>query len=354
MEYITEICSLSDTSANEEIYERAAEIIKSGSLVAFPTETVYGLGGDATYPDAARKIYAAKGRPGDNPLIIHVAAPEDADKYAVTTELYYRLARRFMPGPLTVIMPKRDIIPYEVTGGLDTVAVRCPGSQYAREFIKHCGVPIAAPSANLSGSPSPTTAKHVYDDMCGRIPMILDGGPCEIGLESTVISLDGDGCKLLRPGAVTEDMLLEVCSHVEVARAVIDPSAAGDKPASPGMKYKHYSPKAEFTLVEGDTEAICRYLRSMASHGSVGVICADRLSETYAATGATTLTYGSDETGADLSRSLFSLLRRADELKLSSVVARAVPPQGEYMALYNRMIRAAGCRVVRLGASDNY
>lgn len=354
MEYITEICCLSDPSANGEIYERAAEIIKSGGLVAFPTETVYGLGGDATHPAAAKKIYAAKGRPGDNPLIIHVAASGDAERYAVTNDLYYRLADIFMPGPLTVIMPKRDIIPYEVTGGLDTVAVRCPRSQYAREFIKHCGVPIAAPSANLSGSPSPTTAKHVYDDMRGRIPMVLDGGPCEIGLESTVISIDGDGCKLLRPGAVTEDMLLEVCSHVEVARAVTDPAAAGDKPASPGMKYKHYSPKAEFTLVEGDTEAVCQYLGDAASHGSVGVICADRLIDTYAAAGAIPLAYGSDDTGVDLSRNLFSLLRRADGLGLTAVIAHTVPPRGEYLALYNRMIRAAGCRVVRLGANNNH
>lgn len=351
MENITEICSLAEMSANTEIYDRAAAIIKSGGLVAFPTETVYGLGGDATDPDAARKIYEAKGRPGDNPLIIHVSDPADAELYAVTSELYYRLAERFMPGPLTIIMPKRDIIPYEVTGGLDTVAVRCPGSECAREFIKHCGVPIAAPSANLSGSPSPTTAKHVYDDMRGRIPLILDGGPCYIGLESTVIALDGDGCKLLRPGAVTEDMLLEVCSHVEVSRAVTDPAAAGDKPASPGMKYKHYSPKAEFTLLEGDTHTICRYIREAASHGNVGVICADHHKELYSDAGAVPLDYGSDENSADLSRNLFSLLRRADELGLTSVFARTVEPQGEYLALYNRMIRAAGCRVLRL--SDN-
>ena len=172
--------------------QEAAEILRRGGLVVFPTETVYGLGGNATDQEAAKAIYAAKGRPSDNPLIIHVASPEDAEPYAVTSDAYYRLARRFMPGPLTVILPKKDTIPLSVTGGLDSVAVRCPAHPVARALIRAAGVPIAAPSANRSGKPSPTCAAHVIEDLLGRVDMILDGGECEVGLESTIVKLEGD------------------------------------------------------------------------------------------------------------------------------------------------------------------
>ena len=204
---IYKICGSED---DRIMLEKAGEILRGGGLVALPTETVYGLGASALSISAAEKIYAAKGRPSDNPLIVHVAEPQDAELFAYTPPLYYKLAERFMPGPLTVIMPKRDIIPEAVTGGLDTVAIRCPIHSVARELIRCAGVPVAAPSANRSGSPSPTSAAHVISDMLGRIDMIIDGGDCEIGVESTVISIADGIITILRPGAVTEEMLMEV------------------------------------------------------------------------------------------------------------------------------------------------
>ena len=220
----------------------AADIIRRGGLVAFPTETVYGLGADATDAEAAKKIYAAKGRPSDNPLIIHVSEPKDAELYARTCELYYALADAFMPGPLTVIMPKRDTIPDGVTGGLDSVAVRCPSHAVARELIALSGCAIAAPSANISGSPSPTSAAHVISDLNGIIDAIIDGGECDIGLESTIVKIDGDKLVLLRPGAITVDALRCVCDRVEIAPAVTAALAENERPLSPGMKYRHYAP----------------------------------------------------------------------------------------------------------------
>ena len=203
--------------------DQAAGILKNGGLVVFPTETVYGLGGNALDSDAAKKIYAAKGRPSDNPLIIHIAQPKDAEKYCITNEIYYRLADAFMPGPLTVILPKRDIVPSSVTGGLSTVAVRCPSHPIARELISASGFPIAAPSANISGKPSPTCAEYVIEDMSGRVDMIIDGGECEIGLESTIVKIENDGLILLRPGGITCDALSCVCENVKVADAVTFP-----------------------------------------------------------------------------------------------------------------------------------
>ena len=193
---------------------RAAEVIRGGGLVAFPTETVYGLGANGLDEKAAAAIYAAKGRPSDNPLILHIDEPTKAEKYAYTCEAYYALARKFMPGPLTVIMPKRDIVPMATTGGLETVALRCPENRIARELIRLCDLPIAAPSANISGKPSPTCAAHVLHDMDGRIDMVIDGGECDIGVESTIVELAGGKATLLRPGAITLDMLREVLGEV--------------------------------------------------------------------------------------------------------------------------------------------
>ena len=239
---------------------RAADILRAGGLVVFPTETVYGLGGNGLDATAAQKIYAAKGRPSDNPLIIHIARPEDAEAYAHTSDTYYRLARAFMPGPLTVILPKRDNIPHATTGGLDTVAVRCPSHPVAHRLIELAGVPIAAPSANLSGKPSPTSATHVAQDMDGRVDMILDGGSCEIGLESTIVKLDGNALTLLRPGAVTYDALCMVCEKVTVAEAVTHQLAANERPLSPGMKYRHYAPDCQVLIVSGSREKAAEFI----------------------------------------------------------------------------------------------
>ena len=346
MSLITEFYTLgSDPAADEAALERAAAIIREGGLVGMPTETVYGLGASALSAQAAEKIYAAKGRPSDNPLIVHVAFPEEAEAIAHTSELYYALAKRFMPGPLTVILPKKDTVPAGVTGGLDTVAVRCPSHPAAHALIRKAGVPIAAPSANRSGSPSPTTAQHVYRDMDGRIDMILDGGPCEIGLESTVIRLTDEGCEILRPGAVTEFMLAEVAGSVSVAKAVIDPALAGDKPLSPGMKYKHYSPNAEVVLVDGDDEGFAEYVRAHITDREA-VAAADSAAEQFSF--CNRLSCGKTANAEEASRALFSLLREADDWEYTRVYIQLPPPEGGYLALYNRLIRAAGGRIVHI------
>lgn len=346
MSLITEFYTLgSDPAADEAALERAAAIIRDGGLVGMPTETVYGLGASAFSAQAAEKIYAAKGRPSDNPLIVHVAFPEEAEAIAHTSELYYALAKRFMPGPLTVILPKKDTVPAGVTGGLDTVAVRCPSHPAAHALIRKAGVPIAAPSANRSGSPSPTTAQHVLRDMDGRIDMILDGGPCEIGLESTVIRLTKDGCEILRPGAVTEFMLAEVAGSVSVAKAVIDPALAGDKPLSPGMKYKHYSPNAEVVLVDGNDTQFAEYVRTHITDREA-VAAADSEADRFDF--CNRLSCGQTANAEDASRALFSLLREADDLEYTRVYIQLPPPEGGYLALYNRLIRAAGGRIVHI------
>lgn len=334
---------------NEEEYQsiiqKAAEVIRQGGLVAIPTETVYGLAGSALLPESAEKIYAAKGRPADNPLIVHIAEPADAEMLAETTDLYYQLAEKFMPGPLTVVLNKRDVIPSTVSAGLSTVAIRCPANKVAHDLIAVSGHPIAAPSANRSGIPSPTNAKHVLEDMDGRIDMILDGGACDIGLESTVVKLDGDSCTILRPGAVTEEMLRQVCEDVRIAKAVLDPAQAeGKQVESPGMKYKHYAPKAQLVLVDACEEDFIRYVNRNGK-GKYGVLAPEEAANLF--TGAVVLSTGRRGDVKEASRRFFDLLRQADERELETIYAILPPPEGEQLALYNRIIRAAGCRVTR-------
>lgn len=340
----TIIYKICGTERDGEMLDTAGKILRDGGLVAFPTETVYGLGASALSITAAEKIYAAKGRPSDNPLIVHVAEPEEAEKLAYTVPLYYALAERFMPGPLTVIMPKRDVIPEAVTGGLDTVAIRCPVHKVARELIKRAGVPVAAPSANRSGSPSPTSAAHVTDDLAGRIDMIIDGGESEIGVESTVISIADGIITILRPGSVTEEMLREVCDKVVVDKAVTDLASVGAKPASPGMKYKHYSPSAEVILVDAESaESFAAYVNGNAGEkDGVFTSRADEKSFNVRA-----LITGETGSASELNHSLYSLLREADDLKLSCVFIRKPPAWGEHLALFNRLIRAAAGKIVK-------
>ncbi len=336
-----------NTDLDKAVIERAAEVIRAGGLVAIPTETVYGLAGSAFLEESAEKIYAAKGRPADNPLIVHIAQPEDAEKIAYTNEVYYELAKRFMPGPLTIILPKKDILPDTVTAGLDSVGIRCPSNRIAHRLIEVSGHPIAAPSANRSGIPSPTSAEHVLADMDGRIDMIIDGGECEIGLESTVIKLDEDGCTILRPGAVTADMLAAVCAKVTISRAVIEPSMAEEiKPESPGMKYRHYAPKAEVVLIDATEEQFAEYVRKDAS-GHYGVFVSNEDAGYFE--GGVMLLMGPRNDAKEASRRLFNLLRRADEMELEKVYALLPPASGEYLAYYNRIVRAAGCKILKLG-----
>ncbi len=346
----TEFIKLSDPLSDADLnrIRDAAERLRRGALVVFPTETVYGLGGNACDPDAAKKIYAAKGRPSDNPLIIHVSTPEEAEAYAVTSPLYYRLAEAFMPGPLTVILPVRSTIPSTVTAGLSTVAVRCPLHPVANALIRYAGVPIAAPSANLSGSPSPTSAKHVREDMDGRVNIILDGGDSRIGLESTIVRLNEDGSlTLLRPGAVTVEDLLAITPHVEVSEAVLGALAPGQTVLSPGMKYKHYAPKTPFYLLSGSPEKAATYLAKQ--EGRVALLVHSEDEPLFKAlTHVHLIPIGSKDKPYELAHRLFSLLRECDKMELSAIYAAAPVPKGLGMALYNRMIRASAHRIITL------
>ena len=335
----TEHIKITDTVAQEHDLCRAASILRAGGLVVFPTETVYGLGGNATRDEAAKKIYAAKGRPSDNPLIIHIANPADAEAYAVTNELYYQLAKAFMPGPLTVILPRRETIPSSTTGGLDSVAVRCPSHPVAHKLIELCGFPIAAPSANLSGKPSPTSASHVAQDMDGRVDMIIDGGESEIGLESTIVKIDGDGLILLRPGGITCDALSLVCEKVTIADAVLHQLAENERPLSPGMKYRHYAPTAPLVLLSGKDEDVLAYCKNEAEMHKCAFLCYNE--ECDSLSGNTLFPIGNKNDLATQAHKLFAALRQADGTDAEIIYAHLPPQQGIGLALYNRLIRAA-------------
>lgn len=342
----TEIIKIS-SSFEESQLAPVAQILIDGGLVVFPTETVYGLGGKATDSTVAQKIYSAKGRPSNNPLIIHIAAPEDAEQYAVTNEYYYMLAKAFMPGPLTIILPKKNTIPSEVTGGLDTVAVRCPSHPVAQALIRQTGYPIAAPSANISGRPSPTSAQYCIEDLNGKVDMIIDGGECDIGLESTIVLLKGSTAVLLRPGAITYDALCCVCESVELSQAAQGSVSENERPMAPGMMYRHYAPSAPFVLIDGDMDAFIPYIMSRRSQGErCAVICSEQ--EAQQLGNIDTVIYGDPRDLATQARRLFSALREADALGCTTIYARKPILEGLGLALYNRMIRAASHTVIKI------
>lgn len=322
----------------------AAEIIKKGGLVAMPTETVYGLAADALNGQAVAKIFRAKGRPMDNPLIVHIA--DVSQIHGLVREFPEKagiLAQRFWPGPLTIILPKSDKIPDEVSAGLDTVAVRCPSDKNARRLIE-LSCPLAAPSANLSGSPSPTAVQHVIDDMNGRIDAIIDGGDCEVGVESTVITLAKEPPRLLRPGGITLEQLRETIGKVEVDPAVTEPLKKGQQAASPGMKYKHYSPKANVILLRGGREKYISYVNSHSGKGTAA-LCYDEDTERLA---LPYISIGGAEDYCTQANRIFSALREADEKDYVTVYAHCPDTCGVGLAVYNRMIRAAGFEVIEL------
>lgn len=348
----TRLLTIHPDSFRDDELLGAAEAIRNGGLVVFPTETVYGIGGDATSSDSARKIYAAKGRPSDNPLIIHIAKPEDAAPYAVTCPLYFRLARHFMPGPLTVILPRRETIPTTVTGGLDSVAVRCPSHPIANALIRLSRVPIAAPSANISGRPSATCAAHAVHDFDGRVDFIIDGGEARFGMESTIVKITGDDSLiLLRPGAVTYDALCCVCSDVTVSDTVTRMLAADERPICPGMKYRHYAPEKPLSLLSGEDCFVLDFFRAKQAAGDVILICydeqADELSRT-AAPDCQILRIGARADLETQGHRIFAALRRCDELPGSAVYANLPPLEGYGLALYNRLIRAAAHTIIRV------
>lgn len=385
---------------DEELKE-AAGILRSGGLVAFPTETVYGLGGNALDEDAARKIYAAKGRPSDNPLIAHVSCVEEvAPLVKEIPEAGRKLMEAFWPGPLTMIFPKSEKVPYGTTGGLDTVAIRMPDDPVANRLIALAGVPVAAPSANTSGRPSPTTADHVWQDMNGRIDMIIDGGPVGIGVESTIVDVSSAVPAVLRPGAITMEMLEEVLGEVSVDPAILGPLSADVRPKAPGMKYKHYAPKADLTLVEPGTgadresgaeqvtgaekktgagqktgaeqktgadrntgadpetgldeaqlQAMIRKVRELSREKieagyKVGVICTDESRDCY--TDGEVRSIGARKSQASVAHNLYALLREFDDLGVDYIFSESFPKDHLGQAIMNRLSKAAGYKIVKV------
>lgn len=324
----------------------AADIIKNGGLVAIPTETVYGLAANALDGKAVSKIFKAKGRPMDNPLIVHVSCIEEIDK--LVSEIppqAKKLANTFWPGPLTIILKRSNIIPEEVSAGLDTVAIRLPNNDVTRKLIKIAGVPLAAPSANTSGSPSPTSANHVLHDLDGKIDAILDAGDCRVGLESTVITLTSPVPTLLRPGGITVEELRNVLGNVEIDKAVIDKVDSLETVSSPGMKYKHYSPKTKIVIVDGDNESFIKYVNSCSSD-KVAALC---YIDDQPKLNVKTVTFGKMNDYNMQASELFSALRKIDDLNVNIVYARCPKKSGVGLAVYNRLIRAAGFEVIKLG-----
>ena len=336
--------------ATESALTLAAQLLADGQLVAFPTETVYGLGANALDPQAVSGIFAAKGRPADNPLIVHIHDRSQLTDICVVSESARRLMDAFWPGPLTLIMPRKDAVPDVVTAGLDTVAVRMPSHPVALAMLRACKLPIAAPSANRSGKPSPTSARHVFDDMDGRIPLILDGGESDVGLESTVLSLVGDRPCILRPGGVTKTMLEAVLGPVDLAGSILRPLEKGEKALSPGMMYKHYSPDGQVTLIEGDEADVVEALRRLHAHAACEghracVMCFTEHVEALA--DCCPHDIGSKTAPEEVAHRLFNTLRLLDEEKMDVIFSEVMPPEGVGLAVMNRLGRAAGFRTVQ-------
>lgn len=327
-------------------FARAAEILQHGGLVGMPTETVYGLAADAKNSEAVKKIFAAKGRPADNPLIVHIAKFEQI--YGLVAQVppaAKKLAEAFWPGPMTMVLPKADCIPDVVSAGMPTVAIRFPSHPAAQRLIMESGLPLAAPSANTSGRPSPTTAQHVLHDLGGKIDAVLDGGPCGVGVESTVITLASDPPRLLRPGGITLEQLRAVLGRVDMDDAVLHPLKPGVRAASPGMKYKHYSPKADVIILDGTDKQYADYVNE---HAAVGVmaLCYDGDDKNLR---VPAICYGGRSDDAAKAHELFDALRSFDERGAKTVYARCPAPKGVGLAVYNRLIRAAGFEVIHLG-----
>ncbi len=344
---ILEPCKVKDEDLTE-----AAGILRKGGLVAFPTETVYGLGANGLDEEAAKKIYAAKGRPSDNPLIAHISAPEELQSLAAEIpHTAKRLMELYWPGPLTMVFKKKEIVPYGTTGGLDTVAVRMPSDPIARALIRLAGVPVAAPSANRSGRPSPTTADHVWEDMAGKIDMLIDGGPVGIGVESTIVDVTGPVPVILRPGAVTMEMIREALGQVEIDPAILGPIKEGVRPKAPGMKYRHYAPKAPMTLVEGEMEQVVgtinRLAREELKKGKrVGIICTDETRSCYPAGMIRSIGIRAKE--ETVAHNLYAVLREFDDLEADVIFSESFPGDQIGQAIMNRLSKAAGYHIMKV------
>lgn len=340
-----------DDVQQKKVLQEAGNIIKAGGLVAFPTETVYGLGGDALNPESSQKIYAAKGRPSDNPLIVHIADMEHLEKITESVpQTAYLLAKAFWPGPLTMILQKSNAVPLQTTGGLETVAVRMPSHKLARDFIKEAGGYVAAPSANLSGKPSPTIAKYVEQDMSGRIDMILDADGVEIGLESTIVDLTSQIPVILRPGFITQEMISKVVGPVDMDVTILT-ADSGQAPKAPGMKYRHYAPKGELVIVEGNPYDVAEYINAQARlHGQngekTGVIGSRELQDRYCADSVKIA--GSHDDQNAIARQLYTFLREFDDEEVQFMYAESYVAKGMGQAIMNRLLKAAGHKIIKL------
>ncbi|AOZ97557.1 L-threonylcarbamoyladenylate synthase [Butyrivibrio hungatei] len=350
----TEVLVVKENNIDDKALEgikRAGEIIKKGGLVAFPTETVYGLGGDGLNPESSKKIYAAKGRPSDNPLIVHVSNMEDVkDIVKEVPDSAIKLANAFWPGPLTMIMNKNDRVPYETTGGLDTVAIRMPNNKIALALIEASGGYIAAPSANISGRPSPTLAKYCEEDLSGKIEMIIDGGQVGIGLESTIVDLTSEIPMILRPGYITAEMLKDVLGEISIDKTIID-SSSTERPKAPGMKYRHYAPKGELTIIQGDQDKVVSFINSKAKEAKaagkkVGVIGTDATKGLYEADVVKSV--GNREDESTIAHELFKVLREFDDEQIDIMYSESFDDSGIGQAIMNRLLKAAGHNVITL------
>ena len=341
----TEVFSIPQVEGHESEIARAAELIRQGQLVGIPTETVYGLGADALNPEAVAAIYEAKGRPSDNPLIIHV--PNDKrwlDRYCIDVPpLAYRLADRFWPGPLTMILKRNPIVPDRTTGGLDTVGVRCPNHPATLAIIQGADRPIAAPSANTSGRPSCTTAQQVLEDVGGKIAGVVDGGPCAVGVESTILDLTVTPPRLLRPGGMPLEALEAVCGEIAIDEATLRPMGAGEHPRAPGMKYRHYAPKAPVTVITGDPAETAAYIAGQADCRT-GVICFEEFRDRFPDSVVVSLGPVGDK--GEQARRVFSDLRFFDETAVTHILAQCPDNGGLGLAVANRLKKAAGFHVV--------
>lgn len=349
----TELIKIYDPQQDAEGVRRAAELLRQGGLVAIPTETVYGLAADACNAEAVRAVYAAKGRPSDNPMIVHIADREMLPELVASAPpAAALLADAFWPGPLTMVLPRSQRVPLTTTGGLQTVAMRMPSHPVARAVIRAAGVPLAAPSANRSGSPSPTTYRHCIDDLWGLVDAVVESDDCAVGVESTVVSLLGEVPQILRPGAVTPEDIRRVCGGVTVADAVLHLLPQDAAAPSPGMKYKHYAPAAALTLVAGSQSDYAAYVNRLYGErcraGEDGGFYAMCFDEDVSLLQAPTISYGAAYDYASQAQNLFDVLRQLDKLEAAEVCVHAPEPEEIGLAVYNRLLRAAAFRVVKL------
>ena len=332
-----------------EVIKEASDILHAGDMVAFPTETVYGLGADALDEKASKKIYAAKGRPSDNPLIVHVANEQQIlPLVKEIPESARKLMKAFWPGPLTIIFNKSDVVPYGTTGGLDTVAIRMPNHKVALTLIEESNIPIAAPSANTSGRPSPTTAMHVMDDLNGKISMVIDGGAVGIGIESTIVDVTGDIPMILRPGYINKKMLEEVVGEVTIDKAILGPVSPDLKPKAPGMKYKHYAPKADFTMFDGDIDKVADRINELAESYikkgyKVGIISSAESKDRYRY--GEVISIGSRNNELSISKNLYKVLREFDDKQVDYILGETFRSEELGHAIMNRLLKAAGYQV---------